>query len=285
MSNHFEPEIYQDLFQLPEFRECREVFFRAGWNPFLQLLQGYDEEISLIFAMGFNGKKARVVHLIFPVSEDSIACATKLLWEGDRCHKHWFVPSASHKFSLKPEFWHVTGRKGFHRSLIKHEYLNSLTVIIHLITCEGNFSVFKSYHLHLLDYFVDKKCLNFPLFFLRSLEKMSNQVRKNTINPNGILYHHSLIKLLILDHIKEWNHTLETFVFKVINPHLNIRKWSWYLHNHEASQTPLVEEKSPNVVHLDEDTSEEIPAHSTPISVEFVPLPWPRTRDHKEKFS
>ena len=205
MPKHFETESYQDLFQFPKFKECREVFFHTSWNSFLHLLQGYNEEISLLFAMGFDGKKGRVVHLVFPITEESIMCTTKLPREGDRWHKHWFVSRESHKFSLKPEFRHVTGVKGFHRGWIKPQYLNPLTVIIHLITCEGKFSVFKSYHLHLLSHFVDKKYLNFPFFFLRSLEKMSNQVTKNIVNPKGSLYHHSLIKILILDQIKEHN--------------------------------------------------------------------------------
>ena len=122
---------------------------------FLHLLQGYDEEISLPFAMGFNGKKERVDHIVFPINEESITCTTKLPQEGDRWNKHWFVPRASHNFSLKPKFWHVVGIKGFHCNWIKPEYLNPLTVIIHLITCEGKFSVFKSCHLHFLAHFID----------------------------------------------------------------------------------------------------------------------------------
>ena len=48
-----------------EFRECREIFFWDGWNPFLHSLQGSEKEILLLFAMGFDGKLARVGHLIF----------------------------------------------------------------------------------------------------------------------------------------------------------------------------------------------------------------------------
>ena len=173
--------------------------------------------------MGFDGKKERVAHLVFPVTEESIACTTKLPREADRWHKHWFVPRESHNFSLKPKFQHVTKRKGFHRSWIKHDYLNPLTVIIHLITCEGKFNVFKSYHLHLLAHFVDhQKHLNLPYYFLRILEKMSNRVRNNIVNPKGSLYHHSSIKLLILDQLKERSQPQDIFVFKVLNPHLNI---------------------------------------------------------------
>ena len=36
-------------------------------------------------------------------------------------------------------------------------------------------------------------------------------------------------------------------MFKVLNPHLNIRKRPRHLHNHDSSQSPSAEKKSPNV--------------------------------------
>ena len=224
MLNRLERESYQDLFQILEFQECREILFQDGWNPFLHLLQGYDAKILLLFTMGFDGRMARVGHLTFLVTEDSITLVTKLPREGTQWPKHWFLPWASHNFALKPKYQHVAGIKRFHRNWIKPEYINPLTVIIHLITCDGTFNIFKAFHIHLLAHFVDQKFLNFPFYFLRSLEKMSSQVRKNTINPKGILYHHSLFKLLILDQLKERNHTWYNFLFKVLNPHFKIQK-------------------------------------------------------------
>ena len=118
---------------------------------------------------------------------------------------------------------------------------------------------------------------------------MSGKVRKNTINPRGSLYHHSLIKLLILDQLKERNQTWDTFVFNVLNPHLNIQKLPRHLHNNESIQTPSTEKKIPNIMHIDEDTSESIPStHFTlvnPVSAKFLPFPRIRTRYHKEKIS
>ena len=197
MLNRFKPESYQDLFQMTEFRECREMFFRTKRNPFLHSLQGYYEENSFLFPMEFDGKTTRVGHLSFQVTEESISRATKLSREGERWHKHWLVPWASHNFSLKRKFHHVTGVKGYYHSWIKLDYIKPLIVIIHLVTCEGKFSIFKSCHLRLLAHFVDNTRLNFPFFFHHRLEKMSNLVRNNTLHPKNSLYHHSIIKILI----------------------------------------------------------------------------------------
>ena len=139
--------------------------------------------------MGFDGREARVDHLVFLIIEESISCATKLPWEGECWHKHWFILRASHNFTLKTECHHVSGSKGYHHSWIKPEYLNPLIVIIHLVACKGKFSVFKSCHLRILAHFVNEKYLDFPFLFLRSLKKMSNLVRKNTLHPKNSLYH------------------------------------------------------------------------------------------------
>ena len=156
MPNRLEPENYQDLFWIPYFQEWREIFFWAGWNPFLHLLQGYDEEISLLFSKGFDGKMDRVGYLTFPVTEETIAVATKLPREGTCWHRHQFLPRSSHDFSLKPNYQHVAGAEGFHREWVKLEYLNPLAIIIHLITCEGKFTVFKAFRFRLLAHFFNR---------------------------------------------------------------------------------------------------------------------------------
>ena len=95
---------------------------------------------------------------------------------------------------------------------------------------------------------------------------MSNLVRENTLHPKISLYHHNLIKLLILDQLKERNQPWDTFVFEVLNPHLNIHKRSHHFH-HELRETSLVEEENPNIVHLGEDVSDLTPLCKIPLLV------------------
>ena len=89
---------------------------------------------------------ARVGYLTFPMTEETITVATKLPREGTHWHKHLFLPRLSHDFALKLEYQHVAGMKGFHGEWVNSEYLNPLAIIIHLITCEGKFTVFKACH-------------------------------------------------------------------------------------------------------------------------------------------
>jgi hypothetical protein len=74
-----------------------------------------------------------------------------------------------------------------------------------------------------LAHFHSDKPLNFPFFFWKSLEKISSQVRKNMENPSHSLFHHGLIKLLIVSELQKNNRTWEDFLYEFLNPHLMIR--------------------------------------------------------------
>jgi hypothetical protein len=201
MPNHYEPSSYTELLAIPEFTECREIFLRAGWGPFLASLQGHDDGISLQFSLGFDGRLARIGSLVFLVSEESIASATKLPRVGDRWFKHHQLPHPSYNRVFKPEFQNVSGAKGYSKEWIKDELINPLIVITRLITCEGRYSVFKACHFRLLAHFQFNKPLNFPFYFLKILEKMSSQVHKNLANPHNSLFHHGLIKFLVISEL------------------------------------------------------------------------------------
>jgi hypothetical protein len=223
MPKRYEPSSYADLFSIPEFTQCREVFLRAGWGPFLACLQGHDDGFSLQFTLRFDGRMARVGSLAFLVSEESISSATKLPRVGDRWFKHHQLPRPSYNRVFKPEFQNVSGAKGYSKEWIKDELINPLIVITRIITCEGRYSVFKAFHFRLLAHFQFNKPLNFPFYFLKSLEKMSSQVRKNVANPHNSLFHHGLIKLLVIAELEKQGKTWDEFIYQFSNPHLTIK--------------------------------------------------------------
>ena len=66
MPIHYEHGSYQDLLHFPKFKTCREVFLCTGWGLFRHLLDGHDDEISLLFAKGFDAKTERFSLSSFP---------------------------------------------------------------------------------------------------------------------------------------------------------------------------------------------------------------------------
>jgi hypothetical protein len=84
----YEPSSYADLFAIPEFAQCREVFLSTGWGAFLSHLQVHDDGISIQFSLDFDGKTTHVGSLTFGVSEESIAATMKLPRVGDRWFKN-----------------------------------------------------------------------------------------------------------------------------------------------------------------------------------------------------
>jgi hypothetical protein len=74
-----------------------------------------------------------------------------------------------------------------------------------------------------LAHFQFGKPLNFPFFFSKSLEKMSSQVRKNVNNPYHNLFHHGLIKLLVISELRKQDRTWDDFLYQFLNPHLTVK--------------------------------------------------------------
>jgi hypothetical protein len=68
MPKHYEPSSYAELLAIPKFTECREIFLRAGWGPFLASLQGHRDGVSLKFSLGFYGRLACIGFVAFLVS-------------------------------------------------------------------------------------------------------------------------------------------------------------------------------------------------------------------------
>jgi hypothetical protein len=113
MPKRYEPSSYADLFVILEFAQCREVFLRAGWGPFLSSLQGHGDGIYMQFAVGFDGRIAHVGSLNFAVTEESIATATKLPRMGDRWFKNHQLSRSSYNWVFKIEFEIISGAKGY----------------------------------------------------------------------------------------------------------------------------------------------------------------------------
>jgi hypothetical protein len=174
------------------------------------------------FSLGFDGKTTHVGSLTFEVLEESIAAATKLPRMGDRWFKNHQFLHSSYNRVFKTKFESISGEKGYAKEWINEELINPLIIITSLITCEGRYSTFKACHFRLLDHFLFNKPLNFPFYFLKSLENMTSQVRKKLTNPHNSLFHHGLIKLLVLAELEKQGKNWDAFIYQFANPHLTV---------------------------------------------------------------
>jgi hypothetical protein len=52
---------------------------------------------------------------------------------------------------------------------------------------------------------------------------MSSQVRKNVTNPHHSLFHHGLIKLLVISELRKQDRTWDDFLHQFLNPHLTVK--------------------------------------------------------------
>jgi hypothetical protein len=87
VTNRHELETYADLEALPEYKATREIFKQAGWEPFLKKFDGFNDAITLQFALNFDGETAKVGELEFGITEEFIAKAIQLPTTGQRWTK------------------------------------------------------------------------------------------------------------------------------------------------------------------------------------------------------
>ena len=73
------------------------------------------------------------------------------------------------------------------------------------ITCEGRYNRVMIYHFKLMNHFTGRNPLNLPFYPYKSLTKMDHQVRAEPTNIVGKLYHHGLIKLIVLELLQRRN--------------------------------------------------------------------------------
>ena len=119
VANRNEPETYADLEALPEYEATRDFFKQAGWEPFLKKFDGYNDAITLQFALHFDGETAKVGELEFGVTEEFIAEAIQLPATGQRWTKGEPVDKKLCAQLLKPQYQETKWSEGTSRSWLE----------------------------------------------------------------------------------------------------------------------------------------------------------------------
>ena len=81
------------------------------------------------------------------------------------------------------------------------------------ITCEGRYGRTMLYHFRLLLHFTGKQPLNMPFYLLKGLTKMASKVQAKPHIESRNLFHHGLIKLIMLEELNRINKTCNYLLF------------------------------------------------------------------------
>jgi hypothetical protein len=190
----------------------REVFQRVGCLSFCQNMQRGHPEVARKFDLHFDGLKTKVGDLEFEVSEASILATTWIPNIGERWFKSMTLNAAFSKDFLKPDYQTNSLSKGVPRSHLVEDFDKMLKIIHKYFTCEGRFNMLYQYHLRLLLHFTGKDEMNIPFYLLRSMGKMSDRVQAKSKAVDTSVFHSGLIKMLVLEELKERNIPWEQFI-------------------------------------------------------------------------
>jgi hypothetical protein len=214
VANRHEPETYADLEALPEYKATREIFKQAGWEPFLKKFNGYDDAITLQFALHFNGETAKVGGLEFRVTEEFIAEAIELPTTGQRWTKGQPVDKELCAQLLKPQYRNTKWTEGTSRAWLEPQWAQVLIILQRYLTCEGRYTILFPCHARLLLHFTGT-LLNVPFFLLKSLKGMAEQVQRVS-EFRGSLFHFGLVKILITCALSKKQESWDLFAAKTL---------------------------------------------------------------------
>jgi hypothetical protein len=214
VANRHEPETYADLEALPEYKATKEIFKQAGWEPFLKKFNGYDDAITLQFALHFNGETAKVGGLEFRVTEEFIAEAIELPTTGQRWMKGQPVDKELCVQLLKPQYRNTKWTEGTSRAWLEPQWAQLLIILQRYLTCEGRYTILFPCHARLLLHFTGT-LLNVPFFLLKSLKGMAEQVQRVS-EFRGSLFHFGLVKILITCALSKKQESWDLFATKTL---------------------------------------------------------------------
>ena len=143
--------------------------------------------------------------LEFKVSDDTIATDTGIPLQGEKWFKVMDLDSTYYNDYFNPEHQNEKLSAGVPRKYMLDHFDKLLHVIQCFFICEGYFNMVYQYHLILLMHFTSKQALNLPFYLYRSLGKMSEKVQARSKRVEHNIFHFGLMKLLVLEEIRNLN--------------------------------------------------------------------------------
>jgi hypothetical protein len=120
---------------------------------------------------------------------------------------------------IKPDYLNGKFEVGVPSRYLQEPFKKLLRAIRKYFTCEGRYDIIHSHHIQLLMHFIGRRLLNIPFFFHWSLQEMADNVRAETNKPKKKLSHVLLIKLLIVEELRQVGNNWDSFLLRA-----NIRR-------------------------------------------------------------
>jgi hypothetical protein len=201
-----------DITYLESHPEICQMFRNDGCYKYCEKLQGFHQGVDEAFALTFDGAKAKVGKIELHVDEAIVAATTEIPRTGEIWFKTTITKDIKFRSYLKPEHKCIIWKKDIPRSYLEEKWKHFLKAIQVYITCEGRYGRVMFYHFKLMNHFTGRCPLNLPFYLHRSLTKMTHQVQAKPSKVQGRIFHHSLIKLIVLEELqrrdKNWEHLL-----------------------------------------------------------------------------
>jgi hypothetical protein len=166
--------------------------------------------VDQAFTQTFDGTRDKIGDLQLEVTKGLIAEATGLPQEGHRWFKNlnfegipWHLLMSSKKSCYSA--------KGTPIVLFKPRWHGLLLMLKKFITCEGRYGLVFLYHVRLLMVFLGFN-LNMSFYLLRSLQKMAKFYQRQNVNAQSSLFHHGLIRILVILHLSKARDIWHNFV-------------------------------------------------------------------------
>ena len=189
-------------------------FSNAGCMGYVEKLQNdCHQSTTEAFSKTFDGNKAYVGSFEIIVDEASIAAETSLPRSGQSWFKTTATKNLNFRAYLKEEFRNDAWKKSMPVSHLEDEWQNLFKGIQLYITSKGRYDKLMLYHFKLLDHFTGKTLLNLPFFLHKSLTKVCKKIRAEPLSMKNTLCHFNLIKLIILEELRQRGRTWQHFLF------------------------------------------------------------------------
>lgn len=222
----YEPSNYNTINSYPFIKQCFEDVHCLEFCKRVSEA-GFHEQLTDWVETHLKGETVFISGIEFNFSVASISTATGLPDNGEYWFKGMNLDLENYNPFLKTPYID-THTHLLHFIYLLEKYAPLMKTVMRFFTCEGRFSRFSTYHIRLLMHFTSQNPLNMCNYLFRSISKMSKKIQLKDKEHSPSLFHHSLIKTIVLHQLVERGMAWEAFLEEALK---------WHEEN-AASQSP-----------------------------------------------